>query len=171
MKTGTVSLALLFLAAVFSFQAACTKKEKVYTLENVRQEINESHRDILRLRKKGELEKSAQLALETGRRINGTYPLNTMYREDVSKITSVMGFLARLCSDKAMHIRNESLKPADSKVYSQLSDDLYALVDEIRRKMPAMATTKKPEIKKVTPNTGDEETPADAKEDTDDGDE
>ena len=157
---------LVLLSAVLFFGlfgVACTKKQKSYTLESVNEELMQRQKEIVALRKKGKLEKSANLALLAGNDILNVYPLSTMYRENVSRVVSVMGFLARLCTDKALHIRNESMNPEESKKYNKLSDDLYSAIDDIRKKMPAMPSNKKPEIKKVTPNSGeDDETPDEA---------
>ncbi len=139
------------------WMAGCTKKQEGYTLENVNAKLQEREREIIALRKKGKLEKSANLALRTGNEILNVFPPATMYRENVQKIVSAMGFLARLCGDKALHIRNESVNPEDSQKYTKLSDDLYAMVEEIRRKMPSMPSNKPPQVKKVTPDTGEEE--------------
>lgn len=145
------------------FGAACTKKPKSYTLENVNAELNARQKEIVSLRKDGKLEKSANLALRTGNDILNVYPPATMYREEVAKVVSVMGFLARICTDKALHIRNESMKPEESRKFTKLSDDLYAMIDDIRKKMPGMPSKKKPEIKKVTPDSGEgDQTPDEA---------
>ncbi len=156
MVRKSVSVLLFAFLAVGLFGAACTKKQKSYTLENVNEELMSRQKEIVSLRKKGKLEKSANLALKTAGDILNVYPMATMYRENVSRVVSVMGFLARLCNDKALHIRNESMNPEESKKYNKLSDDLYSMIDDIRKKMPAMPSNKKPEIKKVTPNSGDD---------------
>lgn len=159
MVRKVVSTWLFAVLALGLFGAACTKKQKSYTLENVNAELTSRQKEIVALRKKGKLEKSANLALRTGNDILNVYPPATMYREEVAKVVSVMGFLARICTDKALHIRNESMKPEESKKFTKLSDDLYAVIDEIRRKMPGMPSNKKPEIKKVTPNSGQDDDP------------
>ncbi|PKN23433.1 MAG: hypothetical protein CVU65_14100, partial [Deltaproteobacteria bacterium HGW-Deltaproteobacteria-22] len=160
MVRKSVSALLFAILAIGLFGTACTKKQKSYTLENVNEELLSRQKEIVALRKKGKLEKSANLALKAAGDILNVYPMATMYRENVSRVVSVMGFLARLCNDKALHIRNESMNPEDSKKYNKLSDDLYSMIDDIRRKMPGMPSNKKPEIKKVTPETGDDgETP------------
>jgi uncharacterized pyridoxamine 5'-phosphate oxidase family protein len=156
MVRKSVSVLLFAFLAVGLFGTACTKKQKSYTLENVNEELMSRQKEIVSLRKKGKLEKSANLALKTAGDILNVYPMATMYRENVSRVVSVMGFLARLCNDKALHIRNESMNPEESKKYNKLSDDLYSMIDDIRKKMPAMPSNKKPEIKKVTPNSGDD---------------
>ena len=157
MKRDMLWIMVLGVWTLGLFGSACTKKQKSYTLESVNAELAKSQKQIVKLRKKGKLEQSASLALDTGNKILKVYPVSTMYRENVSKIVSVMGFVARICTDKALHIRNESMKPKESQKYTKLSDDLYAMVDEIRRKMPSMPSNKKPEIKKVTPNSGEED--------------
>ncbi|MBU1068675.1 hypothetical protein KJ975_03815 [Myxococcota bacterium] len=163
MVRKSVSALLFAILAVGLFGMACTKKQKSYTLENVNEELISRQKEIVALRKKGKLEKSANLALKAAGDILNVYPMATMYRENVSRVVSVMGFLARLCNDKALHIRNESMNPEESRKYNKLSDDLYSMIDDIRKKMPAMPSNKKPEIKKVTPDTGDDgETPDEA---------
>jgi len=163
MVRKSVSTLLFAVLALGLFGTACTKKQKSYTLENVNEELLDRQKEIVALRKKGKLEKSANLALRAGNDILNVYPMSTMYRENVSKVVSVMGFLARLCTDKALHIRNESMNPEQSKKYNKLSDDLYSSIDDIRKKMPGMPSNKKPEIKKVTPESGEDgETPDEA---------
>lgn len=149
-------LVVMSLILGFSGIFACTKKQEGYTLESVNAKLQEREKEIISLRKKGKLENSANLAIKTGNEILNVFPMATMYRENVAKIVSAMGFLARLCSDKALHIRNESVNPEESQKYSKLSDDLYAMVDEIRRKMPSMPSNKPPQVKKVTPDTGED---------------
>ena len=163
MVRKVVSTWLFAVLVLGAFGAGCTKKQKSFTLENVNAELAERQKEIVALRKKGKLEKSANLALKTASDILNVYPLSTMYREEVSKVLSVMGFLARICTDKALHIRNESMNPEDSKKFTKLSDDLYSMIDDIRRKMPGMPSNKKPEIKKVTPDSAEDgETPDEA---------
>lgn len=153
---------LMLLSVFFVWVGGCTKKQESYTLENVNAKLKEREKEIITLRKKGQLEKSANLAVKTGNEILNVFPPATMYRENVAKIVSVMGFLARLCSDKALHIRNESVNPEQSQKYTKLSDELHTMVDEIRRKMPSMPSNKPPQVKKVTPNTGEDEENPDA---------
>jgi len=160
MVRKVVSTWLFTVLALGLFGVACTKKQKSYTLENVNAELNARQKEIVSLRKKGKLENAANLALRTGNDILNVYPLSTMHREEVAKVVSVMGFLARICTDKALHIRNESMKPEESKKFTKLSDDLYAMIDDIRKKMSGMPSSKKPEIKKVTPNSGEDDTPS-----------
>ena len=163
MVRKVVSTWLFAVLALGALGTGCTKKQKSYTLESVNAELAQRQKEIVSLRKNGKLEKSANLALKTASDILNVYPLSTMYREEVSKVLSVMGFLARICTDRALHIRNESMNPEGSKKFTKLSDDLYAMIDDIRRKMPGMPSNKKPEIKKVTPDSAeDEETPAEA---------
>ena len=153
---------LILLSVFFVGVGGCTKKQESYTLANVNAKLKEREKEIITLRKKGQLEKSANLAVKTGNEILNVFPPATLYRENVANIVSVMGFLARLCTDKALHIRNESVNPEESQRYTKLSDELYAMVDEIRRKMPSMPSNKPPQVKKVTPNTGEDEDNSDA---------
>lgn len=154
--TRKMAILVVSLAMVAAWFSGCTKKQEGYTLENVNARLQEREKEIISLRKKGKLEQSANLALKTGNEILNVYPPSTMYRENVLKVVSAMGFLARLCSDKALHVRNESVNPEASQKYSKLSDDLYAMVEEIRRKMPSMPSNKPPQVKKVTPDTGED---------------
>lgn len=146
---------LLTISAIISL--GCTKKPKTYTTPAVTQEIREEIDKIKELRREGHLDKAAKRVIILTTKINSEYPAATMYREDVIKALSVFSRISRLCQDKELEIKSESINPGDAKVYSKFYEDIESLSSQIKTKLGGIKWLSPP--KKVAPKVEKPATP------------
>ncbi|MBU1218716.1 hypothetical protein KKF34_12585 [Myxococcota bacterium] len=144
--------------------SSCTKKPKAYTTPVVTQEIRNELDKIKELRREGHLDKAAKSVIKLATKINSEYPAATMYREDVIKALGLFSRISRLCQDKELEIKSESINPDEAKQYSKFYETIESLSSEIKTKLGGikwLSPPKKPAPPKVEkpadppPATGD----------------
>lgn len=165
---------LYFLLTLTIILSSCTKKPKAYTTPVVTQEIRTEVDNIKELRREGHLDKAAKSVIKLATKINSEYPAATMYREDVIKALGVFSRISRLCQDKELEIKSESINPEEAKVYAKFYETIERLSAEIKTKLGGikwLSPPKKPAPPKVEkpadpPPAGDK--PEEAKKPTED---
>ncbi|MBN2723792.1 MAG: hypothetical protein JXR95_06960 [Deltaproteobacteria bacterium] len=140
-------ITLLIAVALISV-TGCKSKKKTYTTPKVTAEIREDLDKIKSYRQKGELENAAKLSISLGKRITSEYPVATMYREDVAKVLGFIIRVGRLCQDKELEIKSESINPSDAKVFADFSESISEIAADIRTKLPTIPWFMKPKPKK-----------------------
>ncbi len=177
MKTLIKTLPLLFVIFAVS---GCKNKKKTYTTAKVTEEIKDETETIKRLRLNGKLNESAVKTQELATKILTTYPKATMYREHIIRFLRYAMKISRLCRDRSLELKNESINPEDAKAFSAHADKIDKQLDAIRKNLNSIKWMVPPEPEKTdedkekkedkTEKPDENSKPEEAKEEDDDND-
>lgn len=127
------SLPLVLGAGVLA-AAACTPKKRVYTVPSVTKEIEDGVRQARRFKAKGKLKAASRRLLALGKAVRGEYPQATLTQEPVKRLLDALEWIANLCLDRSLELKNESV----SATQDDLSVQFRKWSDEHRENMTAI---------------------------------
>nr|MDA3863769.1 hypothetical protein [Deltaproteobacteria bacterium] len=112
----------------------------------------------------------AEKTQDLGANILSTYPTATMYREHIIRFLRYAMKISRLCRDKSLELKNESINPKDAELYTTHADKIDKQLVALRKNLNSIRwmvppkpekpeePKKKIETEKVDENAKPEET-------------
>jgi len=130
-----------FLLLVAFALAACAPKKKVYTVPSVTKEIEGGVRQARRLKARGKLAAASRKLLKLSKAVRTEYPEATLTQEPVKKLMDALEWIANLCLDRSLELKNESVSATqdDLSVQFRKWSDLHREnLTELRKLLPRL---------------------------------
>jgi len=120
---------------------SCAPKKRTFTVPQVTKEIENGIRKTQALKRKGDLKKSSELALELSKRVLNEFPRATLTQEPVTKLMNALEWMANMCLDRSLELKNESVSADQddmSKTFRAWSDEHRANMSKLRAMIPQL---------------------------------
>ena len=117
----------------------CTPKKKAYTIPEVTKEINTAIQKTQRLKRKGELYEAAKVLNAITAKVFNDFPEATLTQEPVKKLMLTLDWLANLCLDRSLELKNEAVTDEQEDQSANLrkwSDKQKEWAAKLRNKIP-----------------------------------
>lgn len=120
---------------------ACAPKKRTYTVPQVTKEIEDGIRKTQKLKGAGELKEASELALKLTYQVLKEFPQTTLTQEPVKKLMTTLEWMANMCLDRSLELKNESVSAAQddlSKTFRAWSDEHRANLSKLRAMVPQL---------------------------------
>lgn len=120
---------------------SCAPKKRTYTVPQVTKEIESGIRKAQSLKRKGELKEASEFALELTKKVLKEFPQATLTQEPVKKLTNALEWMANMCLDRSLELKNESVSAAQddlSKKFRAWSDEHRNNMSKLRAMIPQL---------------------------------
>ena len=135
-------LALLIpLALGLALVAGCAAKKTTYTIPQVTSDIEGAVRKVTELKTAGKLEQASRLLSAVTRRVLSEFPEATITQEPVKKIIDALDWMANLCLDRSLELKNEAVSASEDKLSKQFrmwSDEHRENLVKLRKLLPSL---------------------------------
>lgn len=117
----------------------CSTKKRTYTIPEVTKEINTAINKTERLKRQGELIKAAKTLNAITAKVMNEFPEATLTQEPIKKLVLTLQWLANLCLDRALELKQEAVTDAQEDQSANLrkwSDQQKKWATQLRDKIP-----------------------------------
>jgi len=132
---------LLPLTLGLALVAGCAAKKITYTIPQVTSDIEGAVRKVTELKNAGNLEQASRVLSGVTRRVLSEFPEATITQEPVKKIMDALDWMANLCLDRSLELKNEAVSAAEdqlSKQFRMWSDEHRESLVKLRKLLPSL---------------------------------
>lgn len=140
-KSRILPATLLLVLGVSVGLLSCAPKKRTFTVPQVTKEIENGIRKAQKLKRKGDLKKASEFILELTGRVLKEFPQSTLTQEPVSKLMNTLEWMANMCLDRSLELKNESVSAAQddlSKKFTAWSSEHRANMSKLRAMIPQL---------------------------------
>jgi hypothetical protein len=138
--TQTVRIGLSLVLGL-ALVAACAPKKKTYTVPQVTSDIEGALKKVRDLKGAGKLDQASKVLVAISKAVLNDFPEATVTQEPVKKLLEVLDWMANLCLDRSLELKNEAVSPAEdkqSRQFRQWSDDHRENLVKLRKLLPTL---------------------------------
>lgn len=120
---------------------SCASKKRTYTVPVVTKEIESGIRKTRKLKRRGDLKEASEYALGLAKRVLKEYPQSTLTQEPVRKLMNTLEWMANMCLDRSLELKNESVSAAQDDLSTKFrawSDEHRANMAKLRDMIPRL---------------------------------
>lgn len=120
--------------------AGCAAKKQTYTVPQVTSDIEGAVRRVTELKSTGKLEQASRLLLTITRRVLSEFPEATITQEPVKKLLDALDWMANLCLDRSLELKNEAVSSSEDKLSRQFrvwADEHRDNLVKLRKLLPS----------------------------------
>ncbi len=140
-KFQILSTALVLVLGVSVGLVSCASKKRTYTVPMVTKDIESGIRKAQKLKRTGSLKDASEFIIELTTRVLKEYPQATLTQEPVKKLVNALEWMANMCLDRSLELKNESVSAAQdslSKTFRVWSDEHRASMAKLRNMIPRL---------------------------------
>ncbi len=120
---------------------SCAAKKQSYTVPSVTKDIERGMRKTRKLKAQGDLKKASELLLALTRRVLKEFPPATLTQEPVKKLLGLLEWMANMCLDRSLELKNESVSAAEdslSRKFLAWSNEHRGNMSKLRALIPRL---------------------------------